>query len=319
MTAHGHDCTVYYFDDKKEIQFTCLVKKIRLTNKIDFNKFDVIHSHGLRPDLYIWLHKPTKCNTLCITTLHNYVFQDLKSTYNIWVAFIAGNIWMKLLNKHDYVAVLSKVAKEYYQKKLPPQKIKVTYNTRILDRTKKLSLEEEQEVLRFKNSDYIIGVNAMLTPIKGIDILIKSLSLIEGYKLWIVGDGKSMEDLKRLAKQEKVENKIHFAGYRKDAYRYMPYYDIYAMTSRSEGFGLVLLEAAIYSTPTICSDIPIFRELFSEKEVAFFQLKDKQSLVYAINKAIGNRQMANNMHEKYEQSYSAEQFYLQYFNIYICH
>ena len=49
MITHGHDCVVYYFDDKKEIDFKCPVIKLRLKNKIPFDEYDVIHSHGIRP------------------------------------------------------------------------------------------------------------------------------------------------------------------------------------------------------------------------------------------------------------------------------
>lgn len=319
MIAHGHNCVVYYLDDKKEIYFKCPVIKIELKNKIPFNEFDVIHSHGIRPDFYVWLHKPMKCKTLCVSTLHSYIFQDLESQYNKLIAIIMGRIWMGLLFRFDYVAVLSNAAKKYYQKILPKNKIRVAYNTRIIDARALLSLKEEKKILAFKGNDFLIGVNAMLSPIKGIDLLIKAIPFIEGCKLWIVGDGKSKEDLKALAKKERIEDRIYFAGYQKNAFRYMPYYDVYAMTSRCEGFGLVLLEAAYYSIPTVCSDIPIFRELFSENEVSFFHLNSESSLVNAINNAKGNRQMATKMNERYRQCYSTEYFYRQYLEIYTCH
>ena len=293
MITHGHDCVVYYFDDKKEIDFKCPVIKLRLKNKIPFDEYDVIHSHGIRPDFYICLHRPMRCKTRCVSTLHSYVFQDLKSQYNKLIAAIIGIVWMGLLFRFDYVAVLSNAAKIYYQRILPKNKIRVAYNTRLIDTQAMLSLNEERKILAFKGNDFLIGVNAMLSPIKGIDLLIKTIPFIKGCRLWIVGDGKSKEELKALAKKEKVENRIYFAGYQKDAFRYMPYYDVYTMTSRCEGFGLVLLEAACYSVPTVCSDIPIFKEIY--------------------------REMADKMHRKYEQCYSSEQFYRRYFAIYICH
>ena len=46
------ECKVFYFDDITELTFACPVKKISFISKINFEEFDIIHSHMLRPDLY---------------------------------------------------------------------------------------------------------------------------------------------------------------------------------------------------------------------------------------------------------------------------
>lgn len=56
-----------------------------------------MHSHGLRPDAYIFLHKPWRLKgTVCISTLHNMVIQDLAAQYNVLTAYLIGNMWMFL-------------------------------------------------------------------------------------------------------------------------------------------------------------------------------------------------------------------------------
>ena len=64
MILHGHSCIVFYFDEGQEINFLCSTKKISFSQRIDFNSYDIIHTHGLRPDLYIFLHKPVKQTVL---------------------------------------------------------------------------------------------------------------------------------------------------------------------------------------------------------------------------------------------------------------
>jgi glycosyltransferase involved in cell wall biosynthesis len=54
------------------------------------------------------------------------------------------------------------------------------------------------------------------------------------------------------------------------------------MPSKSEGFGLALVEAVQQKVPVICSDIAVFKELFTEHEVTFFKSDDMTSLVNAL-------------------------------------
>ncbi|MEO4796313.1 glycosyltransferase family 4 protein [Bacteroides uniformis] len=316
MTAYGHQCTIYYFDELEHTDINCPVERICMRYSINFNDFDVVHSHGIRPDFYVFLHKPLSCRAVCISTVHSFIFEDLASQYNKLVSFIVGKFWIQILSKHDKIAVLTKKALEYYKKKLPENKLKVVYNTRIINTNKKLSLEDREHVLNFKGNSVCLGINAMLTPIKGIEQVIKSLSLLENVKLWIVGDGKSMSTLQMLSDECGVRSRVYFAGYKEEAFRYLEYYDVFLMPSRCEGFGLTLLEAACYKVPTVCSNIPVFKELFSSHEVSFFELDKIESLVKAIEHAIGNKNLASNMNERYVECYSPDSFYRNYLSTY---
>lgn len=65
---------------------------------------------------------------------------------------------------------------------------------------------------------------------------------------------------------------------------YMRYFDIYAMPSLSEGFGLAAVEAALEGCHLICSNIDTFKELFGES-CSYFELEKPNSLVDAIENA----------------------------------
>ncbi|MDE7073723.1 MAG: glycosyltransferase family 4 protein [Odoribacter sp.] len=316
MLAHGHKCVVFYLTDICELTFRCQTEKINFLKSFDFYSFDVVHSHGLRPDIYVCLHKPLRCSTLCISTMHNFIFKDLATQYNRFLSLVVGNLWLSCLVRHNKIVVLSHCGKDYYRAWFPLNKLCVAYNTTMIEYGNELTLKEKRELLRFKGGDLLIGVNALLTTGKGIDQIIKALPLVNDIKLWIVGDGKVMADLHKLALRLKVNNRVYFAGYRLDAYRYLPYYNVYAMPSRSEGFGLSLLEAAACRIPAICSDIAVFKEIFTSNEVAFFTLEDTSSLVEAIKYAMNNLELAQRMYQKYLDCYSPEKFYERYISIY---
>lgn len=316
MIQHQHVCTVYYFDEGNEVTFPCRTSRIRFRERIPFNSYDIIHSHGLRPDAYVFFHKPFRCKAKCITTVHNYVIQDFSYQYNKCTAYIAGNLWMWSLCRHDKIVTLSKDAEKYYSNWFPVKRLTFAYNTRDIPVDASITDNEESQILSFKRNSILIGVNAALTDRKGIDQLIEALPYLESYKLLIVGEGKSKEALQKLSHEKKVSDRVFFMGYKKDAYRFLPLYDIFALPSRSEGFVLTLLEAAIYRKSVVCSNIPIFKEIVDDTQVEFFDLGNIESLVKAIKKAAQAKNLGESLYLLYKEKYSPACFYKRYVNIY---
>lgn len=315
MKNRGHRCSVFYFDDKIEVAIDCPCRIVKF-QKMDFSKYDIVHSHGLRPDLYVFLFKPRKSHTKFITTLHNYVYRDLWYQYNPAFSLIFGTLWAIALTRHDRVVALSDDAKRYYSRILFWKKLDFAYNTRSLPEDVSLTQEEQRVILDFKGNDCLIGVNALLTFRKGVDIVIRALPALPGYKLFIVGDGKEKGHLEKIAEDLNVRDRVYFAGYVKDAYRFIKYYDVYAMPSRSEGFGLSLIEAVIYKKPVVLSSIPIFRELFSSEEVSFFELSSIESFVEAVENVKKCAEKVDLAYNRFISAYSPEIFYKRYISIY---
>ena len=310
MVENGHKCTVFYFDDIVEMTFPC--PTIRITKKIDFKEFDIVHSHGLRPDRYIYKHREWSGRVKYISTVHNYVLQDFRFQYNWFIAQTVGRLWVRMLKRMDRVVALTNDAVKYYTRWLPSSILTYVYNTRIVEQSNILNKEEKKHIDKFKNKSILIGVNALLTHRKGVDQIIKALPFLPNHKLFIAGDGRVRQNLETLAENIGVKDRCYFAGYVKDAYRYVEHYDVYVASSRSEGFPLMLLEAAQYRTPTVCSRIPVFEEIFGPEEVAFFELDNIPSLVEAINNVPNGKKM----YERYINSYTPQKFYERYIEIY---
>lgn len=316
MVKHQHQCIVYYFDQGTEVLFPCETQQIKFKDRIPFERYDIVHSHGLRPDLYISIHKPLKNRAVFITTLHNYVIQDFSYQYNKFIAYSIGNLWMLALYRHNKIVTLSKDALNYYKRWFPSSKLTVAYNTRQINQSISADSDDLKLISEFRKDSILIGINAAITARKGIDQVIKALPYLPQYKLLIIGEGKEKKVLEDLCTKLNVQKNVLFLGYRKDAYRYLPLYDIYAIPSRSEGFVLTLLEAAIYKKNIVCSNIPLFQEVVKENEASFFNLNDTNSLISAIKKATSNHFLGDNLYMKYMHNYSPECFYTKYISIY---
>lgn len=86
-----------------------------------------------------------------------------------------------------------------------------------------------------------------------IDIWEKIENNNQDWKLVICGDGEEYNKLNKMVKDRKLKN-IVLPGFCKNVSKYYSKASIYAMTSRYEGFPMVLLEAQQYSIPLISYD-----------------------------------------------------------------
>lgn len=114
--------------------------------------------------------------------------------------------------------------------------------------------------LRANNSSYDetnLGTISRLAEQKDLptmfNVLEKYRVHVPGATLRLVGAGPLESSLKDLAKKMSLENAIFFEGRRSDILEYLQSLDVFLLTSRYEGFGLVLLEAMDAGVPIIAS------------------------------------------------------------------
>ena len=108
--------------------------------------------------------------------------------------------------------------------------------------------------------DYIIGVGQMETDIKQFDKLIEayvdSVLPKQNIHLILLGEGEKKIILQNLAKQKKMEDKIHFMGYQNNPYKFMQKAKFLVLSSLNEGMPNVIIEALACKTPVVAFDCP---------------------------------------------------------------
>lgn len=319
MQKNGHTCTVFYFDKKeKEMLFPCETVQIAFSEKIDFNKYDLVHTHSLRPDLYAFLRKPIGCKTPLVCTIHNFVFKDLISDHGVLNGILGGIIWQIARLRNSRILVLNKIAYKYYSKWFSKSKLRVAYNTRVLDYSQDADESDKLFISGLhKRFSTVCCSICRVTDRKGLNQIIEALPYLdETICFLIIGDGHGLQRLKDLAERLKCADRVFCIGERSDGYRYMPYIDVFCIPSHSEGFPLAMLEAASYGKAIVSSDIPVFKEIFSE-EIVICKENDVESFVLGIKKVIQEKDaLGMKAKEKFEQCYSPEAFYDNHIAIY---
>ncbi len=71
----------------------------------------------------------------------------------------------------------------------------------------------------------------------------------------IIGDGEEKNKLADLVKNLKLEDKIYFTGFVKNATRILPAFDIFTLPSLKEGLPYVLLEAGLANLPVVATNV----------------------------------------------------------------
>lgn len=92
-----------------------------------------------------------------------------------------------------------------------------------------------------------------LVPSKGIDTALAALSKLRrhSWRLDVVGEGPLEETLRRQAREQGVNDRVHFHGQQSNPTAWYRQADLLLFPSRLESFGLVLVEAMAQGTPSL--------------------------------------------------------------------
>ena len=108
-----------------------------------------------------------------------------------------------------------------------------------------------------KDKKYIISVGRLI-PLKRNSDLIEAFYEVQKkddkLELLFLGDGTLKETLQGLCTKLKIVNKVHFLGNLQNPFYYLSRSDLFVLTSETEGFPNVLVEAMACGLPVISSD-----------------------------------------------------------------
>jgi glycosyltransferase involved in cell wall biosynthesis len=103
----------------------------------------------------------------------------------------------------------------------------------------------------------------------------------------VIGDGELRAGLEQLARELGLDGGVTFLGSRSDARRLMAGLDLFVLTSRSEGFPNVLLEATFLQVPCVATNIAGNPDVL-EREESLFPEGDWESGAYRVLQTLSN-------------------------------
>ena len=202
----------------------------------------VIKQMGVKTKLYYWDHG--------LTSVSYYWLSRKRRLTNLrfWIyAWLYLQIFKKTIRSVDGVLAISTGIKEFFSPLIPEEKIHVIFNP----------VEKQGEKLaKPANPPKFIYVGRLTDSDKNISFLLQGLSHLkeEVWSLDVFGSGPDEDKLKSLSLKLGLENKIRWLGFFSEPFSLVQECTALLLTSRFEGFPLVLVEASLHGIPIISSN-----------------------------------------------------------------
>lgn len=165
----------------------------------------------------------------------------------------------------------------------------------------------------------ILGVGSM-TPEKDFGTLIRAFALVtkeRPVRLMLLGEGQQRKFLEELSEKLGVAEKVAMPGWVPNAQAFMSRAAVLALSSRWEGFGLVLAEALACGTPVVSTDCPSGPAEILEggRYGALVPMQDSEAMAQAILSILRHRPSATPLRRR-GQDFSLERSVTKYLQVF---
>jgi len=146
------------------------------------------------------------------------------------------------------------------------------------------------------------GIVGRVTQVKGIPFAIEALARPEtggSINLVILGTGGMTEELKDLAQESGVADRVYFLGFKSNIHDYLAHLDALMMPSFHEGLPYTLLEAMSLGKPVIASRVGGLQEVLEDGRTGFLvDVGDVAGLSRAMNSLAGSGEIRSKLGEQ---------------------
>lgn len=224
-------------------------------------------------DIIIGVHAPLAArlatlkknfpNTKLIGWVHNSYEAIFGDDSHYYIGAKRKRHYVYQFRKLDHVVLLCQHDAHCYDEYDPEFKPNVIYNPLTLSPGK----------VSEGSSKSFLAVGRFSKQHKGFDLLIEAFHLFaqsnKEWKLDIVGEGVEEALYRSLIKKYDLEDRVFIHPFTNHVQAYYSNAQVYVLSSRWEGFGLVLVEAMAHGLPIVSSDLPTSKEIMGDYALYF--------------------------------------------------
>lgn len=209
-----------------------------------------------------------------ISMVHHCFDKEGETQYGVIKRSLKHFIIMIMFSYSDMIIFVSKAGYISYLDtfKIDEQKVRVVYNGIGSEKLKK-GLQVKKEV----HDELKIVYIGRLVKLKGVHQLLNVFAeLDDKYLIYleIIGDGPERISLEKEAKNLKIENKICFRGFQDDVTPYLVDADIFVYPSKTEIFGISIVEALAFRNICVANNVGGIPEIIKDGENGFLNLEN---------------------------------------------
>jgi glycosyltransferase involved in cell wall biosynthesis len=250
----------------------------------------VAHVNGYKAAFHVWLAQ-RNVNVGVLKTEHG--------RPELHTASLAANLKARLYAAADahatrasraLVVYVTQELRQFYVPVYDGLRATVIYNG-----IERLSRERTQRPTSFAAGDFNVAIVGRLEPVKAVHLAIEALRLAPvpmGVRLHVIGDGPLREQLALATRQQAVEARVIFHGFRSNARDYIAHADALLIPSLHEGLPYTVLEAMALGTPVIAARVGGLQEILeSDGTAILFEPGQARTVAAALARAVENPTM----------------------------
>jgi glycosyltransferase involved in cell wall biosynthesis len=173
------------------------------------------------------------------------------------------------------------------------------------------------ETITIEKDDFVVLTVANLAPVKGVEILIEAVKLLNDDKIMVLIVGDHDNAYGHELMEQYRSDRVHFSGKKQDVRPYLAIADVFVIPTkdegRKEGLPIAPLEAMSSQRIVLGSDVSGIRDILKENKDLLFkandidELKDKLKIIMQLS----NKEKL--ILEKKMRSYVVEYFHMDQF------
>lgn len=225
----------------------------RLISTIRKNRIGLLQAHTLGSSVYASF-AGFVCRIPVVSTLHGRVDLALDDKHRDSKFRILG------LGRTVVIPVSIALKKELLAStSLEASRTRVIYNGVDVSQFRPGDDPQLRRELGVLQNEILIGAVGNVRPIKGYEVLLRAAAQLKAlgfaFKVAIVGQthGDAFDQIRGLRATLDLERDVVFTGFRSDVVRFYQAFDVYALTSHSEGFPLSILQALAAGLPVVAT------------------------------------------------------------------
>lgn len=275
---------------------------------------DVLHSHGYLPDI-LHLGVARALGIPAVTTLHGFTSTD-------WKLRLYERLQCRAASRASAaVAVSHGIAERLRRAGTPESRLHLIPNA-YAPAERGLRRDEARTQLGLDAQRTYVGWIGRLSHEKGPDVMVEAMSRLThpDAVLVFIGDGTDRVALEERVRARGLGDRVRFLGVVPDAGLLVRAFDVLALSSRTEGTPMTILEAMAAETPIIATRVGGVPDVLTEHDALLVAPERPDLLASAIATALTDqdaaRARATSALARLHSAYAVEPWLLHYEQLY---
>jgi len=209
----------------------------------------IVHTHGYRADL-VDGGVAHAVDAASVTTIHGFTGGSAKNRCYEW-------LHRRAIRRFDAVVAVSRpLALQLVESGVPADRLHLVLNA-WRPAAPPLARGGARDSLGIARNAFVIGWVGRVSHEKGLDVLIDAMASLRDLPIYlsVIGDGPARQSLEARARRRDVAERVMWHGFIPDADRLLGAFNVFVLSSRTEGSPMVLLEALATGVPIVATRV----------------------------------------------------------------